>query len=247
PLEREAIALAANLRENATRDALETLAARDEVVVLQRPAAYLAAAAAGALLAKIVEYLETFTRAQPWVLGATSIALARELAIDESTLVRILGQFVENGRLARRSGYFSTLEHQPALTPRQREMFDALVPAGDGRTFVPVPFANVRNALKGSQIEGALAAFDTLLARGALVKVGDDLYRGSQIAAIRARVERYLHERRQMTAAAFRDLLGTSRKYAVPLLEWLDAQGVTLRVNDYRVLRTASRGQSMME
>ena len=32
-----------------------------------------------------------------------------------------------------------------------------------------------------------------------------------------------------MTAADFRDLLGTSRKYAVPLLEWLDARGITVR------------------
>jgi selenocysteine-specific elongation factor len=40
-----------------------------------------------------------------------------------------------------------------------------------------------------------------------------------------------------MTAADFRDLLGTSRKYAVPLLEWLDARGVTIRIDDYRTLR----------
>ncbi len=40
-----------------------------------------------------------------------------------------------------------------------------------------------------------------------------------------------------MTAAEFRDLIGTSRKYAVPLLEWLDARGVTLRNGDYRTLR----------
>ena len=40
-----------------------------------------------------------------------------------------------------------------------------------------------------------------------------------------------------MTASEFRDLLGTSRKYAVPLLEWLDAHGVTIRNGDYRMLR----------
>jgi selenocysteine-specific elongation factor len=40
-----------------------------------------------------------------------------------------------------------------------------------------------------------------------------------------------------MTAADFRDLLGTSRKYAVPLLEWLDGRGVTIRSGDYRTLR----------
>jgi selenocysteine-specific elongation factor len=86
-------------------------------------------------------------------------------------------------------------------------------------------------------VVGCSKAFDTMLAKGALVKVDDELYRGSQIAKIRARVEAHLRERGRMTAAEFRDLLGTSRKYAVPLLEWLDGHGVTIRDGDYRMLR----------
>ena len=103
-----------------------------------------------------------------------------------------------------------------------------------------MPFAGVAAAVKRSPIEGVGAALDTLLALGAFVRVGDDCYRGSQIAAIRARVETYLRARQRMTAAEFRDLLGTSRKYAVPLLEWLDANGVTVRDGDFRTLRKAA-------
>jgi selenocysteine-specific elongation factor len=36
--------------------------------------------------------------------------------------------------------------------------------------------------------------------------------------------------------AAVRDLLGVTRRHAVPLLEWLDAAGITRRVGDGRVL-----------
>jgi selenocysteine-specific elongation factor len=43
-----------------------------------------------------------------------------------------------------------------------------------------------------------------------------------------------------MTASEFRDLLGTSRKYAVPMLEWLDAHAITIRSGDYRTLRKKS-------
>ena len=39
-----------------------------------------------------------------------------------------------------------------------------------------------------------------------------------------------------MTVAEIRDLLGTSRKYAVPLCEWLDATGATVRRGDVREL-----------
>src|SRR6185295_4240578 len=39
------------------------------------------------------------------------------------------------------------------------------------------------------------------------------------------------------TVSDVREALGTSRKYAVPLLEYLDAKGLTRRVGDVRVAR----------
>ena len=41
-----------------------------------------------------------------------------------------------------------------------------------------------------------------------------------------------------ITPAAFRDRFGTTRKYTIPLLEYLDREGVTMRVGDKRRLRT---------
>jgi len=40
-----------------------------------------------------------------------------------------------------------------------------------------------------------------------------------------------------ITLAAFRDLSGTSRKYALPFLEYLDSIGVTRRIGEKRILR----------
>ncbi|NIP42296.1 MAG: hypothetical protein GWN61_08360 [candidate division Zixibacteria bacterium] len=37
-----------------------------------------------------------------------------------------------------------------------------------------------------------------------------------------------------MTVAEFRDLMQTTRKYALPLLEYMDANRITLRVGDIR-------------
>jgi selenocysteine-specific elongation factor len=39
-----------------------------------------------------------------------------------------------------------------------------------------------------------------------------------------------------VTVADIRDLLGTTRKYAVPLCEWLDSVGATVRSGDLRDL-----------
>ncbi|MBK8836841.1 MAG: SelB C-terminal domain-containing protein [Anaerolineae bacterium] len=51
------------------------------------------------------------------------------------------------------------------------------------------------------------------------------------------RIRALIGDRGTITAAEVRDALGTTRKYALALLEHLDESGVTRRVGDARVLR----------
>lgn len=43
-------------------------------------------------------------------------------------------------------------------------------------------------------------------------------------------------EKGQITLAEFRDIIGTSRKYAMEILEYLDRQKITKKIDDARVL-----------
>jgi selenocysteine-specific elongation factor len=231
------IAVAANLREEVVAKTLDALVERGDAVRVARPVAYVHAGAAREYLGAVNVHLDELHRAEPWAMGATSITIARATNKPEALAVRLLSAFAEEGRIANRAGYYAAVDFTPALTPKQREFFDTLVNVEPSQPFVPAPFEEVASVVRKAQLPGAAKAFDTLLARGALVKVGDFLYRGSQIAQIQARVEQLLMRTGKMTASEFRDLLGTSRKYAVPLLEWLDARGITLRNGDYRILR----------
>jgi selenocysteine-specific elongation factor len=231
------VAFAANLREDAAAAAAQRLVERGEVITVARPIGYVEASAARGAFERALERIEAAHRDEPWTMGLTSIALARELGVAEPQLVRVLERYVGEGRLCNRGGYYAALDHQPSFTPEQRAFFDHLVPVDERLPFLPIPFATAAAAVKLSQLFGVPKAFDTKLARGSLVKVGPDLYRETQIAEIRSRVEEHLRARRRMTAAEFRDILGTSRKYAVPLLEWLDSHAVTVRNGDYRTLR----------
>jgi selenocysteine-specific elongation factor len=71
---------------------------------------------------------------------------------------------------------------------------------------------------------------------GELVKIGDFFLTTRQAAEARALVRARIEADGPMTVAAIRDLLNTSRKYAVPLCEWLDQTGATLRRGDLRIL-----------
>ena len=236
------LAFAANLREDAAAVALETLVARGDAIRVARPDAFVDGEAARALLADVEGALEARQSAEPWAMGATSLALARETRRDEATLARLLAAFCDDGRIVSRGGYYATTSFSVRLTDEQRAFFDRIAIGDPARPYVPASWAETLDAVRHATVEGAMRAFDTLLARGVFVKVGESLYRGAQIAQIRARVEASFATESRMTMAAFRDLIGTSRKYAVPLLEWFDARGITIRVGDDRMLRGTGTG-----
>jgi len=231
------IAFASNLREDAAGEALRALLASGDALGVARPEAYVDGEAARGLLARVEAALVARQLAEPWAMGATSLALSREFRHDEATLVRLLAAYCEDGRLVSRGGYYATTSFVARLTDGQIAFFEGLVVGDPGHPFAPGVWSEALDAVRHSPVEGASRAFDTLLARGVFVRVGESLYRGAQIAQIRARVEASLALEPRMTMAAFRDLIGTSRKYAVPLLEWFDARGITIRVGDDRMLR----------
>ncbi|HVM91300.1 MAG TPA: SelB C-terminal domain-containing protein, partial [Terriglobales bacterium] len=78
----------------------------------------------------------------------------------------------------------------------------------------------------------------TLLLRDrVLVKVGEDLvFHRDALAALRKLVIAQKSKTPKLNVVAFKDLVGVTRKYAIPLLEWLDSQRVTRRVGDERVI-----------
>ena len=82
----------------------------------------------------------------------------------------------------------------------------------------------------------------SLIEQGRLVKLGSSsdtvlFLRESYEEAV-AKLVAYLQEHHKMTAAEARDVLGTTRKYILPLLEHMDEQRITRRVGDERILGT---------
>ena len=69
------------------------------------------------------------------------------------------------------------------------------------------------------------------------MRVGSDRYY-SRVALdeVVASVVRHLSSAESSTPGEFRELLGLSRKYLIPLLEWMDSQGITVRAGDGRRL-----------
>ena len=77
-----------------------------------------------------------------------------------------------------------------------------------------------------------------LAREGSVERVDQERYALKQaLEEFRRAVEDTLRELGAATPAQFRDRLGLTRKYLIPLLEWADRRGITSRKGDTRVLR----------
>lgn len=78
----------------------------------------------------------------------------------------------------------------------------------------------------------------TLLLRDkTLIKVSDDLvFHRTALESLRSSVTALKPKSPKIDVARFKDLTGVSRKYAIPLLEYLDRERVTRRVGDERLI-----------
>jgi len=89
--------------------------------------------------------------------------------------------------------------------------------------------------------------YNALLDQGTLIAVSPDVvFRKSDYQVMENGVRRAIQQDGSLSAAQFRDLFNTSRKYALAFLEHLDAIGVTIRDGDVRRLALNTKGQNFV-
>ncbi|MFP2903099.1 SelB C-terminal domain-containing protein [Corallococcus sp. 4LFB] len=77
-----------------------------------------------------------------------------------------------------------------------------------------------------------------LVASGVGVRVSEELcFDAAALEELRGRLVTYLKDQKEITTQGFKELVGQSRKFTIPLSEYFDREKVTLRVGDKRVLR----------
>jgi selenocysteine-specific elongation factor len=127
-------------------------------------------------------------------------------------------------------------DFKPKLSANLRKLKDKLVAAYQTARFQP-PEPSSFAGQAGGNAANIKDLFDVCVAEGYLVYIAEDIYLHSEAeATMRRLVRERLAEGKGLTVAEIRDMLGTTRKYAVPLCEYLDRAGVTRREGDLRVL-----------
>jgi selenocysteine-specific elongation factor len=156
---------------------------------------------------------------------------------DEQLLQAVADRLIKAKRLAGDARRIARADFKPKLSANQRKLKDRIVEAHAAAGFAPPEPKEFANQAGGNA--AALGdIFEVACAEGLLVKVTDDIYLSAEAEAeMRRRVTERLGGGASATVAEVRDLLGTTRKFAVPVCEYLDRIGLTRREGDLRVLK----------
>lgn len=188
----------------------------------------------------LLESLALFHSQQPLQLGLVKEEL-RSLAgrmIDQKVFGYCLNELIRKGQIVQEESVVRLSTHEVALKADeeslQREIIDWY---GSKGLFTPTVRETMDHFSEYSE-KMVRQVLELQLREGELVKVSETLY--YQKAIIDALVEKvltYMKREEEIDAPGFKELTGLTRKFSIPVLEYLDRVKLTMRIGDKRILR----------
>lgn len=191
------------------------------------------------LLERVREQLLAFHVANPKATGIAVLALRDRVrrGLPDRVFDAVLALAVAGGMAVADRGLVRHPEAAASAVAAEEAAGTALLPLLRAQGLAPSTVADLAGAA-GVDAQVARRVLTRLAAEGSVVRLGSELHFAKEaVDGSRDAVVAWLTAHGRATAAELRDAIGVSRKYAIPLLEYLDAQGVTKREGDERVLR----------
>jgi selenocysteine-specific elongation factor len=147
----------------------------------------------------------------------------------------LLLEMEKEGALKVRAQAVTLRDFEPGPDTEQKKQIQQIRHVMAESAYLPPSWPDLSRTMGFDETKGT-EFLQYLLRTGELVKVAEDLYFQKDILReIIAKVAAYIKEKGEITVGELRDLLKTSRKYALPLLEYFDREKLTRRVGDKRL------------
>lgn len=187
--------------------------------------------AAQAMLARLRETLAAFHQQNPLAPGMPKEELRARVLPDAPAFLLDALMAAEPGIVAEGEN-LRLATHRLVLKQDEEQALEAIE-----RVFrqagLAVPFVSEALANCGVEPARARSLLQMLLRRGRLMKLADELVFHMD-ALLELRHKLAALKGRRLSVPEFKDLAGVSRKYAIPLLEYLDRERITRREGDFR-------------
>ena len=190
--------------------------------------------------AALLATLKAFHASHPLVPGMDMEEVRGKLPYDLSLKIFRVAVDILAGEnaIAKEENLLRLASHRVQLGGQEKTLMERIKTILGEQPLAPPDLKDVEKQLGLNRAR--LTEVMRLLERdGSVVRVTTDMYfLASSIDHLRTTLKKFLSERGEMTAASFRDLIGSTRKYTIPLLEYFDRDGLTIRVGDVRRLKT---------
>ncbi|MFO7718069.1 MAG: SelB C-terminal domain-containing protein, partial [Desulfohalobium sp.] len=219
---------------------LQDLGSKQEALLFDREErSYVHGEVLEELKADVQRFLVRYHRQHPMRVGVTRSEFASGWgrSIPVKLLHFVLERAVKEGVIQKTDDTYHAPEHRVSLAADQEQFKAAFLARYQQAGLRPPNLREVLAELDVSHKE-AEPVLRLLAEAGELVKVKEDLYFAPEaIEDLKKQVREYFQTQQSMNPTDFKDLTGLSRKYTIPLLEFLDREKVTMRVGDVRHLR----------
>lgn len=147
----------------------------------------------------------------------------------------LLKYLEEMGRLVIKNNLVSIPGQQVEVGTKEREAITAIMQLMQDKAFAPPEMEELAKAAEISEdVLSEVLAY--LIEQDLVVKISEGLYfTRTAIEQGRQVLNEHFDREKELTLATARDILNTSRKYALPLIEYYDRIRFTRRVGDVRV------------
>ena len=190
----------------------------------------------------LINALEQFHERTPLAPGQNAAQLRLQLDLDKTAFEKIVDDLIRRNRIVKDGNLLRMASHQIQFSEQEEAVKEKVEGVFlDAGMNVPNMKALIEQLPEyASQSVGA--TFYALVNLGRLIKIADDFFIHIQtFQRIMNLLTGYLQENDIVTIAEFREFAETSRKYAVPFLEYCDGEGITIREGNHRSLRKSAQ------
>ncbi|AGB42061.1 selenocysteine-specific elongation factor SelB [Halobacteroides halobius DSM 5150] len=186
---------------------------------------------------EIISYLQDYHQQYHlrWGIDKEELRTKLSLRLDSNQYDLLLADLKQTNKIEEQDAKLSLENFEVEFNLEEEKIKEEILTSFNAQGFQPPRLEKVISDFANEDL--ATEIVDFLITNNKLVKVAENLYLHHQVLdKAKSLLREYLIKEGQISLAQFRDLLNSSRKYALPLLDYFDKQGVTKREGDIRHL-----------
>ncbi len=232
-VETQAVCEALGETQQSLGDAFEEL--RSSERALGFGGIWLAAEHEEALAQRVTEALRSYHEANPTSSAAPKTELLRATGLrwNPKAFDRFMQRLDEKGKVVLQGEGVRLPDFRVRLSDKQAQLLQRVLEVMEGRGAAAPSAKEIADELHVPP-QAVEEMVRLGLAAGKIIKVDEGLFYSAK--TIEELMEKARSIGPKFTAAAFRDATGSSRKYAIPILEYFDSIRFTRRMGDERVI-----------